>query len=596
MHSNTLCAAFQRTAHRDPTGVALRTPGDAQTLTWSEYAGQVEQVAAALAAHGIGRGDTVALMMGNRIEFYPLEVGAQHVGATSFSVYNTLPPEQLGFVFDNAGNRVLFCEAAYVERVIASGTTIETVVCIDGSPAGTISLQEFLARAEPGFDFDATWKSVQPDDILTLIYTSGTTGNPKGVEITHAATLFTAYATHSVAGFSPEDRVISYLPSAHIADRFTSCFVQEVFGSQITTVSDIAAVAAALPDVRPTIFGAVPRVWDKLRIAVESSPARVEDDDARRAIEWGLAVAARRGEYELGGTELDPELAEEWTRADAMVLSGLRGRLGLDAVRWAVSGAAPVAPETVAFFAGLGIPIGQNWGMSELGALATASRPGEICIDTVGRLLPGVEAKVAEDGELWVRGPLLMKGYRKQPAKTAEAIDRDGWLHTGDIAAFGDDGQVRIVGRKKDIIINAAGKNMSPSNIENAIKGGCPLIGSVVAVGDARPFVTALIVIDTEAAGAVAARAGLAQWDAKVLADDPELIAELRRGVGAGNAKLARVEQIKRFVVLPTFWEPGGVEMTMTMKVKRAAVLENYAELIDTLYAPKVLPGVYEPA
>lgn len=574
----------------------MRTPGDAQTLTWSEYAGQVEQVAAALAAHGIGRGDTVALMMGNRIEFYPLEVGAQHVGATSFSVYNTLPPEQLGFVFDNAGNRVLFCEAAYVERVIASGTTIETVVCIDGSPAGTISLQEFLARAEPGFDFDATWKSVQPDDILTLIYTSGTTGNPKGVEITHAATLFTAYATHSVAGFSPEDRVISYLPSAHIADRFTSCFVQEVFGSQITTVSDIAAVAAALPDVRPTIFGAVPRVWDKLRIAVESSPARVEDDDARRAIEWGLAVAARRGEYELGGTELDPELAEEWTRADAMVLSGLRGRLGLDAVRWAVSGAAPVAPETVAFFAGLGIPIGQNWGMSELGALATASRPGEICIDTVGRLLPGVEAKVAEDGELWVRGPLLMKGYRKQPAKTAEAIDRDGWLHTGDIAAFGDDGQVRIVGRKKDIIINAAGKNMSPSNIENAIKGGCPLIGSVVAVGDARPFVTALIVIDTEAAGAVAARAGLAQWDAKVLADDPELIAELRRGVGAGNAKLARVEQIKRFVVLPTFWEPGGVEMTMTMKVKRAAVLENYAELIDTLYAPKVLPGVYEPA
>ncbi|QZY47019.1 AMP-binding protein [Mycolicibacterium austroafricanum] len=596
MHSNTLCAAFQRTAHRDPTGVALRTPGDAQTLTWAEYAGQVEQVAAALAAHGIGRGDTVALMMGNRIEFYPLEVGAQHVGATSFSAYNTLPPEQLRYVFDNAGNRVLFCEEAYVDRVIASGTTIETIVCIDGSPAGTISLQDFLTRAEPGFDFEATWKSVQPDDILTLIYTSGTTGNPKGVEITHAAMLFTARAAHSVAGFDRADRVISYLPSAHIADRFTSCYVQEVYGSQITTVSDIAGVAAALPDVRPTIFGAVPRVWDKLRIAVETSPERIEDEQLRRAVEWGLGVATRRGEYALRGKDMDPEFSEEWERADAAVLSGLRARLGLDAVRWAVSGGAPVAPETVAFFAGLGVPIGQNWGMSELGALASASRPGEICIDTVGRLLPGVEAKVAEDGELLIRGPLLMKGYRKEPAKTAEAIDEDGWLHTGDIATVDDDGLVRIAGRKKDIIINAAGKNMSPSNIENAVKGSCPLIGSVVAIGDARPFVTALIVLDPEAAGAAALRSGLTEWDGKALANDPEIVEKLRRGVAAGNTKLARVEQIKRFVILPKFWEPGGDEMTMTMKVKRAAVLENYAELIDTLYAPQVLSEVYEPA
>jgi long-subunit acyl-CoA synthetase (AMP-forming) len=406
--------------------------------------------------------------------------------------------------------------------------------------------------------------------------------------------LFTARAAGTVANFGAEDRVVSYLPSAHIADRFTSCFVQEVYGSQITTVSDIATLATALPDVNPTIFGAVPRVWDKLRIAVESLPAHAANDDSRRMIEWALGVAARRGECALRAMGMDAQLTEEWARADSQVLSGIRNRLGLGAVRWAVSGAAPVAQETVAFFAGLGIAIGQNWGMSELGALASASRPGEICVDTVGRFLPGVESKIADDGELLVRGPLMMKGYRKEPAKTAEAIDRDGWLRTGDLATI-DDGQLRIIGRKKDIIINAAGKNMSPSNIENAIKGGCPLIGSAVAVGDARPFVTALIVLDPEAVEAFAVARGLSGWAVGELTNDPELVDIIQRGVAAGNTKLARVEQIKRFVVLPTFWEPGSVEMTVTMKVKRAAVLEKYADVTDRLYAENVLLGVHEP-
>src|SRR3984957_6500551 len=250
----TLCEAFQRTASIDPDAVALRTPGGTQTLTWREYAAQVRKVAAGLAGRGGGRGDTVSLMMGNRIEFYPVEVGAQHVGATSFSVYNTLPAEQLTYVFDNAGTKVMICEEQYVDRIRASGAPIEHIVCIDGTPDGTVSEEDLYAAAPDDFDFESTWRAVQPGDIVTLIYTSGTTGNPKGVEMTHTNLLFEGYALESVLGIRFGDRITSFLPSAHIADRMTALYGQEMFGSQVTVVSDARAIAAALPDVRPTVW------------------------------------------------------------------------------------------------------------------------------------------------------------------------------------------------------------------------------------------------------------------------------------------------------------------------------------------------------
>ncbi len=265
----TMCEAFQRTAAVDPDAVALRTPGGAQTLTWREYAAQVRRVAAGLAGLGVRRGDTVSLMMANRIEFYPLEVGAQHVGATSFSVYNTLPAEQLTYLFDNAGTKVAICEEQYVDRIRASGAPIEHIVCIDGSPPGTLSVDDLYAAAAADFDFEAAWRAVQPDDIVTLIYTSGTTGNPKGVEMTHTNLLFEGYGLDAVLGIQFGDRITSFLPSAHIADRMTALYGQEMFGTQITVVSDGRAIAAALPDVRPTVWGAVPRVWEKLKSAIE---------------------------------------------------------------------------------------------------------------------------------------------------------------------------------------------------------------------------------------------------------------------------------------------------------------------------------------
>ena len=592
----TMCEAFQRTVSIDPDAVALRTPGGTQTLTWREYAAQVRQVAAGLAGLGVRRGDTVSLMMGNRIEFYPLEVGAQHVGATSFSVYNTLPAEQLTYLFDNAGTKVVMCEEQYVDRIRASGAPIEHIVCIDGSPPGTISVDDLYAAAPYDFDFESTWRAVQPDDVVTLIYTSGTTGNPKGVEMTHTNLLFEGYGLDAVLGIQFGDRITSFLPSAHIADRMTALYGQEMFGTQITVVSDGRAIAAALPDVRPTVWGAVPRVWEKLKAGIEFTVSHEMDDAKRQAMEWAMSVAAKRGGALLAGEPMSDEDAAEWAKADELVLSKLRERLGFGELRWALSGAAPIPKETLAFFSGIGIPIAELWGMSELSCAATVVHPRDARLGAVGKLLPGLEGKIADDGEYLVRGPLVMKGYRKEPAKTAEAIDADGWLHTGDICDVDSDGYVRIVDRKKELIINAAGKNMSPANIENTILAACDMVGVMIAIGDGRPYNTALMVFDADSVGPYAARHGLADASPAALAADPEVVARIAAGVAEGNAKLARVEQIKRFRILPTLWEPGGDEITLTMKLKRKPIMTKYAGEIEELYSSEPPPEVREPS
>jgi long-subunit acyl-CoA synthetase (AMP-forming) len=277
------------------------------------------------------------------------------------------------------------------------------------------------------------------------------------------------------------------------------------------------------------------------------------------------------------------------------VLSKLREKLGFGELRWAVSGAAPIPRETLAFFAAIGIPIAELWGMSELSCAATVCHPRDARLGTVGRLMPGLEGKIADDGEFLVRGPLVMKGYRKEPAKTAEAIDADGWLHTGDIFEVDSDGYLRVVDRKKELIISAGGKNMSPANIENTIVAACPMVGVMITIGDGRPYNTALLVFDADSVGHYAAERGL-DSSPEALASDPEVIARIAAGVAQGNAKLSRVEQIKRFRVLPTLWEPGGDEITLTMKLKRKPIHTKYAAEIEGLYAREPGADVHEPA
>jgi long-subunit acyl-CoA synthetase (AMP-forming) len=590
----TYCEAFQRTAAVDPDAVALRTVGGTQTLTWRQYAAEVRAVAAGLSALGVGRGDTVALMMGNRLEFYPLEVGAQHLGATSFSVYNTLAAEEIAHVLTNAGAKVVMCEEQYVARIRQSGAPVEHVVCIDGRPEGTLTVAELAGLGSPDFDFEAAWRAVQPDDVLTLIYTSGTTGAPKGVEMTHASLLFEAFALADVLPVEFGDRGTSYLPTAHIADRMLALYFQEVVGTQITVVSDARQIAAALPDCRPTIWGAVPRVWEKLRAGILASVAAEPDQSRRQGLQWALDVAAAKARAGLSGSQLPADLAIQYARADELVLSKLRARLGLDQVKWAISGAAPIPAEVLAFFSGLSIPIVEAWGMSELSCIASVVPPAEHRLGTVGRLLPGMEGKIAEDGEFLVRGPLVMKGYRGEPGKTAEAIE-GGWLHTGDVMTMDGDGYLTIVDRKKELIINAAGKNMSPANIENAMKAACPLIGGIAAIGDRRPYNTALAVLDAETAAAYAARHGLPDASAAALAADPGVVSQIKAGIAQGNTRLARVEQVKRFCILPAFWEPGGDELTLTMKLRRKPIAQKYADEIEALYAGSPGAGVHQP-
>ena len=588
----TMCEAFQATVARYPDELALRTAGGAVAITWGDYAGRVRQIAAGLAGLGVRRGDTVALMMTNRPEFHLVDTAALHLGAIPFSVYNTFAAEQIAQVLANAGNRVVLCEEQFVPRLleVTGGTAVEHVVCVDGQPAGTVTVEEMVAGGDPGFGFEACWRAVQPDDVLTLIYTSGTTGPPKGVEITHAQMMAELTATSALLPAGPGDRVVSYLPLAHIAERYGSHYSPMLTGEQVTPLADAKALLSALTDVRPTIFGGVPRVWEKLKAGIETLMAYEPDQARRQAVQDAFQVGLQYVDATLAG-EVPAGLAEAYQRADEQVLSKIRLLLGLDQVRAAVSGAAPIAPEILKFMLALGIPVAEVWGMSECSCIGTANPPDAIRIGTVGKAIPGVQLKLAGDGELLLRGPIVMKGYRNDPARTAEAIDPGGWLHTGDLAAIDEDGYVTITGRKKELIINAAGKNMSPAAIESAALAASLLIAQVVAVGDRRPCIVALIALDPDAAAAFAAQHGITDPAPAILAAHPAIRAAIGAAVEEANGRLSRVEQIKRFAIVPAFWEPGGDEITPTMKLKRRAVTAKYADVIESLYAAAVEPA-----
>jgi long-subunit acyl-CoA synthetase (AMP-forming) len=358
-----------------------------------------------------------------------------------------------------------------------------------------------------------------------------------------------------------------------------------VTGMQIVTLPDIKQLVNVLPAIHPTFFGAVPQIWYKLKAGIEAQLAAEKSPAKKRLAEWAIAVGRKRARLLSDRQPLPAALRAQHALADRLVLAKIRERLGLERVRFAATGAAAIDPDALEFVLGLGLPVCELWGMSELSCAATVNPPDAIRIGTVGVALPNAELRIADDGELLVRGPLVMKGYRNEPEKTAEALDADGWLHTGDIASIDADGYVRIVDRKKELMINAAGKNMSPANIEGTVKVSCPLVGSVVAIGDDRPYVVALLTLDPDAVAAYAKQRGLADASPAALADDPDLRATIEAGIKEANTKLSRVEQIKKFTILPDVWEPGGEEVTPTMKLKRKPIAAKYAAQIEELYA-----------
>jgi long-chain acyl-CoA synthetase len=563
--ARTLCESFQATVALAPCDVALRNADGSVSMTWAEYSSRVRAIAAGLSALGVARGDTVALMLTNRVEFYPCDTAALHLGATPFSIYNTSSPEQISYLFSNARNKVVITEQAFADRVLASGDrSVDHVVCVDGPADGTITLERLCSLGSPEFDFDAAWRAVEPDDLVTLIYTSGTTGPPKGVELTHANVLAQSRAVGSVLPIRAGARITSYLPSAHAADRWSSHYNQMVYGIQVTAVADARSIASVLPGLRPTIWGGVPRIFEKLTASLQTAIAA--QPQLQRALDVALEVVRLRD----AGAPVPDELAAKHAALDEHVLSKLRERIGLHQAEWIICGAAPLPRAVHEFLLALGLPMVELYGMSECSCIATVCNPADARIGTVGRVLPGHEARLAEDGELLLRGPSVMRGYRFDDERTADAFDDDGWLKTGDIASIDEHGYVRIVDRKKELIVNAAGKNMSPANIEEQLKSASPLIGQAVCIGDARPYNVALLVLDPEA---------VAAFDADRVED------EVAAAVERANERLSRVEQIKRYELLHDEWLPGGDELTPTMKLKRRPIAEKYREAIERLYS-----------
>ncbi|MCP2277940.1 Long-chain acyl-CoA synthetase (AMP-forming) [Nocardia amikacinitolerans] len=589
---DTLCAAFQANAARHADAVALRTLGGGQTITWREYGARVRAIATGLAALGVRPGDTVALMLTNRPEFHLCDTAVLHAGATPFSVYNTNPVELLAYQFGNARNRAVVCESQFAPRILEAvaaaaerGHRVEHVIVVDDAPAGTVALTAIESASAPeGFDFEATWRAVRPDDLLTIVYTSGTTGPPKGVELTHTNFLENARVIDQFGGGGPDDRVISYLPDAHAANRWFAHYLTMLEGGQITTVPDVKQVAAAMTEVHPTVFLGVPRVWVKVKGALEERFA-AEPPPRRALARWAVGVGRDRARAASDGRALGVTGRVQHAVAERLVLRPLRAKLGLDRVRVAVTGSVAIPPDVHEFFLGLGLPLCEGYGMTECTAGATLNGPARIKIGTVGTPLPGAEVRLAADGEVLIRGKMVMRGYRDDPVKTAETVDADGWLHTGDIGSFDADGYLSIVDRKKELIINAAGKNMSPANIENTITENCPLAGTVVVIGEQRPYNTALICLDPDLAAAFGKRNGLAATSIPDLAASPEVLAEIERGVRAANGKLSRVEQVKKYRVLGEVWEPGGDCLTATGKLRRAPIATRYTDTIEALYS-----------
>jgi long-chain acyl-CoA synthetase len=577
--------AFQITAHSHPERVALRLRDDSFSMTWGEYAEKVRRVAAGLAGLGLRRRQTLGIMLTNRPEFHFFDSAALHLGATPFSIYNTYAPQQIQYQVGDAETRIVVTEKAFLDRILAV-EGLEHVVVVDGDDAeGTLTIEDVEAAAPGDFDFEASWRAVEPQDILTLIYTSGTTGPPKGVQLTHENLIAAVRGYDQMIDFPPDGRVISWLPMAHIAERACSHYLPMMLGFTTTCCPDARQVVAYLPEVRPTWFFAVPRIWEKLKAALEAGIAAEQDETRKQAAQWALDVGLRKVRLEQAGEEVPDQLQREYAKADEAVLSKLRERLGLDKVESVNVGAAPTPREVIEFFHAIGVPLAELWGMSETCGYGACNPPDRIKIGTVGPPGPGVEIKLAEDGEVLIRGPVIMPGYRNQPDKTRETIDEEGWLHSGDVGEFDEDGYLKIVDRKKELIINAAGKNMSPANIEAKVKASSPLIGQAIAIGDMRPFNVALITLDPDVAPAFARQHGIADASPENLANEQAVLDEVQRGVDAANDELARVEEIKKFTVLPTDWQPGGDELTPTMKLKRKPIAEKYAEEIEALYA-----------
>ncbi|MEU0570789.1 AMP-dependent synthetase/ligase [Nonomuraea sp. NPDC005983] len=592
----TVCEQLRWLAEEHPGSPAYSdpAPGGWTTLTYGEARQRVLEIAAGFAALGLGPGEPVALMMVNRSEHVLADLGAVHAGGVGCTVYSTFAPDQIAFVAADVGARFAVlggpADLARWQPVLDQLPGLRKIIMLDGAPDGEpfMTWQDFLVLGRASLSADAAavearWRAVTPDDVVTVLYTSGTTGMPKGVPLTHRNVFYEVESTDRMTSLPMEGTQISYLTYAHIAERVLSLYLPLVKVSHVYFCTDLADLGATLGQVRPMLFFGVPRVWEKMAArlqAVLAAQPQERQDAVRQAMAAGAAYV-EAGQY---GRTVTPELAAAYERADAAVLSAIRGLIGFDRAEWTATGAAPLSDEVRHFYAGLGLKVIDVYGMTETTGAFTGNSPSCYRLGSVGRAEPGVEVRLADDGEILTRSPLNTTGYLNKPEATAELIDADGWLHTGDIGSVDADGFYRVVDRKKELIITAGGENISPAEIENHLKEHV-LIGQALAYGDNRPYPVAVLTLDEEAAPGWARARGIAFTSPADLAAHPDVLKEVQAAVEAANAKLARVQQVKRWALLGTEWTAETSELTPSLKLKRRVIHARYAGLIAGLYA-----------
>lgn len=594
----TLPACLEQFAVEHPGRVALRQKelGLWKEISWLTYAKAVRATARALWEWGIRAGDHVAILADNRPEWLYVDLAAQSLGASSVGIYQTNPPDDVEYVLNHSGAKLVFCEdQEQVDKCMVIGEKIpkiERVVMFD--PRGTrhyedarlckwadcLALGETLIANEPAW-YDERLNLMNPKAPAMVIYTSGTTGQPKGAMISNHNVLALAREASKMLGADHRDFLLSYLPLCHVAEKIFSLFLPLTTGAVVHFGESIETVQQDLAEVSPTIFLGVPRIWEKMHAQVT---LKMQDASWLKRMLYNFFVP--RGE-EIAKRRLEGQShwLDRWVAkiGDLLVFRPLQERLGLRRCRVPVSGAAPISPELLQWFHGIGVAVGEGYGQTESTGVSFVNRPDEIRIGTVGQLIPGMESKIAEDGEILLKGAAVFCGYLHNEESTRQTIDESGWLHTGDIGQLDMDGYLSITGRKKEIIITAGGKNLSPEKIENSLKNSA-YIKEAIAIGDARKFISALVLVDYHAVSDWASRRDIAHTSLVDLVSHQEVQDLVRAEVEKGNEKLARVEQVRAFRLFDKELHQDDGELTATQKVRRNAVTEKYAELIDSMY------------
>jgi len=571
-----------------PSAIAyqVKVGGQWQPTTWRDFAAEVRLAARALIALGFPRGGTISILGFNRPEWVILDHAAMMAGGAPAGIYTTCSPEEVQYIVHHSESRVVLVEnAAQLAKVTSKRAELpllQTIVMMRGAsvPPGSgddvLSWDDFVAKGTTVAEstLDQRVDAIEQADLATLIYTSGTTGPPKGVMLSHDNLAWTARTLADIGGGVDTDASLSYLPLSHIAEQMASIHMPATVGAMVYYAESLEKIADNLKDSRPTVFFGVPRIWEKFHAALGGKLAEVTGVKAK-LVAWARQVCTEVNKLRDRNEPLPMKLSLQYRLAHKLVIGKLKAALGFDRARTLISGAAPIAADVLEFFASLDLPIREIYGQSEDTGPTSFNLPGKTKIGTVGPPLPGLECKLAEDGEILIRGRNVFLGYFKEPEATADALD-DGWLRSGDLGAFDKEGFLSITGRKKEIIITAGGKNIAPKNIEAAIKQS-PLVGEVVVIGDRRKYLTALITFDE-----AAARKLVPDGD---LAEAPQLRSAIQTQIDQVNATLARVEQVKKFAILA---KPFGIdtgELTPTLKIKRKVIAQKYAREIEAMYA-----------